>query len=57
MRTRRCTRPLSFYKVIEGVAKFHTNRVRAAKKRGAAEPADPLTRQLPADTKDDGLGT
>lgn len=43
---------LSFYKIIEGVAKFHTNRVRAAKKRGAAVPTDPLAKQIPADPKD-----
>jgi hypothetical protein len=43
---------LSFYKIIEGVTKFHTNRVRAAKKRGALEPADPLARQIPANRKD-----
>lgn len=43
---------LSFYKIIEGVAKFHTNRVRAAKKRGEAAPTDPLAKQLPADRHD-----
>jgi hypothetical protein len=40
---------LSFYKIIEGVTKFHTNRMRAAKKRGAPEPADPLAKEIPAD--------
>jgi hypothetical protein len=43
---------LSFYKIIEGVTKFHTNRVRAAKKRGAPEPADPLAKQIPANRED-----
>jgi hypothetical protein len=43
---------LSFYKIIEGVAKFHTKRVRAAKKRGAPEPADPMTNQIPANRED-----
>jgi hypothetical protein len=40
---------LSFYKIIEGVTKFRTNRMRAAKKRGAPEPADPLAKEIPAD--------
>jgi hypothetical protein len=43
---------LSFYKIIEGVTKFHTNKVRAAKKRGAPEPADPLAKQIPARRED-----
>jgi hypothetical protein len=43
---------LSFYKVLEGAAKFHTNRARAARKRGGEAPADPMARQLPADPKD-----
>lgn len=44
---------LSFYKILEGATKFHTNRVRAAKKRGEAAPADPMARQIPVDP--DGL--
>jgi hypothetical protein len=43
---------LSFYKVIEGMGKFHTNRVRAAAKRGTPVPSDPLVKQLPADPAD-----
>jgi hypothetical protein len=43
---------LSFFKIIEGMTKFHTNRVRTAKKRGAAEPADPMARRIPAERKD-----
>jgi hypothetical protein len=43
---------LSFYKIMEGVAKFHINRVRAAKKRGEAVPPDPLARQMPSDRSD-----
>jgi hypothetical protein len=43
---------LSFYKIIEGVATFHKNRVRAAKKRSATEPADPLAKQIPANRED-----
>jgi hypothetical protein len=45
---------LSFYKILEGATKFHTNRVRAASKRGEAEPTDPMARQIPADPQ--GLG-
>lgn len=44
---------LSFYKILEGATKFHTNRVRAARKRGEPAPADPMARQIPADP--DGL--
>ena len=40
---------LSFYKVLEGATKFYTNRVRAARKRGEAAPADLMARQIPAD--------
>jgi hypothetical protein len=40
---------LSFYKILEGAAKFHTNRVRAARKRGDEAPSDPMARQIPAD--------
>jgi hypothetical protein len=43
---------LSFYKIVEGITKLYTNRVRAAKKRGAAEPADPTVRRIPADRRD-----
>ena len=43
--------PAVFVFVLEGATKFHTNRVRAAKKRGEAAPADPLARQIPADPK------
>ena len=43
---------LSFYKIIEGATKFHTNRVRAATRRGEAALVDPMARQLPADPKD-----
>lgn len=43
---------LSFYKIIEGVTKFHTNSMRAAKKRGAPEPADPLAKEVPASRED-----
>jgi hypothetical protein len=43
---------LSFYKIIEGVTKFHTSRMRAAKKRGAPEPADPLAKRIPASRED-----
>lgn len=42
---------LSFYKILEGEAKFHTNRVRAARRRGEAAPADPMARQIPADPR------
>lgn len=44
---------LSFYKILEAATKFHTNRVRAAKKRGEATSADPMARQIPVDP--DGL--
>lgn len=44
---------LSFYKILEGATKFHTNRVHAAKKGGEAAPADPMARQIPVDP--DGL--
>ena len=40
---------LSFYKVIEGVATFHTRRTRAARRSGAAVSADPMAKQVPAD--------
>lgn len=43
---------LSFFKIIEGITKFHTNRVRTAKKCGADEPADPMARRIPAEHKD-----
>lgn len=43
---------LSFYKIIEGVATFHKNRLRAARKRSAPEPADPLVKQIPANRED-----
>jgi hypothetical protein len=43
---------LSFFKIVEGITKFHTSRVRTAKKRGAVEPADPMARRIPAERKD-----
>jgi hypothetical protein len=43
---------LSFYKIIEGVATFHTKRARAAKKCGAPEPTDPLAQQIPGNRAD-----
>ena len=43
---------LSFYKIVEGATKFHTSRVRAARKRGEAAPADPMETRIPADPMD-----
>jgi len=43
---------LSFYKILEGAAKFHTNRVRAARRRGEPAPADPMARQMPTYPED-----
>jgi hypothetical protein len=38
---------LSFYKVIEGVKTFHSNRVRAARRAGQTPPDDPLVAIVP----------
>jgi hypothetical protein len=43
---------LSFYKVIEGVTKFHTKRVRAARRNATTVPADPMAKQVPSDSRD-----
>lgn len=43
---------LSFYKVIEGVSSFHTNRRRASSKSGGADAPDPLSKRIPADPND-----
>lgn len=44
---------LSFFKVMEGTATFHTKRIRAASKAGDPVPDDPLATRLP--TKADDL--
>jgi len=43
---------LSFFKIIEGVATFHTRRTRAAARSSAAAQPDPLVKQLPASRED-----
>jgi hypothetical protein len=43
---------LSFYKVIEGVPKFHKKRVRAAARSGTMVPPDPMAKQVPSDRRD-----
>ncbi len=43
---------LSFYKVIEGVATFHTKRARASSSGGSARTQDPLSKCVPVDLKD-----
>jgi hypothetical protein len=43
---------LSFYKIIEGVTKFHTRRTRAAARSGAAARPDPLAEQIPVNRED-----
>ncbi len=43
---------LSFYKVMEGVATFHTKRARASSSGGSARTQDPLSKCVPVDLKD-----
>jgi hypothetical protein len=43
---------LSFYKVIEGMAAFHTRRTRAASRRGGEVAPDPLAKRIPAEPAD-----
>jgi hypothetical protein len=43
---------LSFFKVIEGVTKYHTRRVRAATRNGSVVPSDPMARQMPSNCGD-----
>jgi hypothetical protein len=43
---------LSFYKVIEGVATFHTRRARTSSGTGRTVSADPLSKLIPATPKD-----